>query len=439
MKPREPRRLTVAALSVAISAVLGAGTAALAASQRAAPKYGEVSVTGVAAGVRTGGVVGASGGLATLDSASAYVTAHLDSAPSATVLADPYEPGTLARTGVGQANGAAGKSVVSVPDAEAEYPGKQTHGQLRTAPKQHDGPITSQGGEASATAHRNAATGEATGSSTSVKGGPDTGASTSHVGLTTAKDAATATARSAVHDFNAAALHIGAVHATASITASGKRHVPRAALKVDGATVAGQPVTIDNDGIHATGKSLLPGQTAEQRTKQLNAVLKAAGVHVHTLGATLRHDGHSATADSGGLLVETTTPTLPGGVAGNQASYVLGDVTLTESDSPPIRTVVPKPPKAPAVSHSGGRLSGGTGSSSSGGTTVGGSAGAGQSPTVATSPSATGQQYALAAQRRPHHWSLLVLALFEALTLNAVTLYALNARRRRRWLAQVMD
>lgn len=442
MTGREPRRMVIAALSIAISAVLAAGTAALAAPHRTAPKYGDVSVTGVAAGVRTGGVVGASGGLATLDSASAYVTAHLDSAPSSTVLADPYEPGTLARTAVGQANGAAGKSVVSVPDAEADYPGKQTSGQLHTAPKQQDGPVTSQGGSASASAHRNTATGDATGSSTSVKGGPDTGASTSHVALTTARAAATATARSTVHDFNAAALHIGSVRATASLTASGSRHVPHATLTVDGATVAGQPVAIDNEGVHATGKSLLPGSTAAQRTKQLNAVLKAAGIRVHTLGATLRHDRHSATADTGGVLVETSTPDLPGGVAGNKASYVLGDVTLTESDQPPLRTTVPKSSVPGPGTKRGGAGTGSTGGSVPGTASVGGGGpvSGGSSPTVAGAPApASGQGYALAARQRPHHWSLLVLALFEALTLNAVTLYALNGRRRRRWLAEVLD
>ncbi|MCW2706399.1 MAG: hypothetical protein JWM22_241, partial [Frankiales bacterium] len=87
------------------------------------PVYDQASLTAIAAAGRTDGVVGASGGLVTLDTGSAYVSASLDSSPSAAVVAAPQEPGTLFHTVAGQANGAAGQTVVGTLEAEARYPG----------------------------------------------------------------------------------------------------------------------------------------------------------------------------------------------------------------------------------------------------------------------------------------------------------------------------
>src|SRR5205814_1804744 len=109
----------------ALGAVLALAPLLLVHPVSAAPLgYDTFGLTVLASGVRTAGDVGASGGLVTLDTGSAAVSAQLDSSPSSAVLAVPYEPGTLFRTGVGQANDAAGQTVLDVPDAEAAYPGK---------------------------------------------------------------------------------------------------------------------------------------------------------------------------------------------------------------------------------------------------------------------------------------------------------------------------
>src|SRR3954453_20446446 len=115
------RRVMAAALLASVAPlVAGVLTVQPAA---AAVGYDQYGLTALAGGVRTSGDVGASGGLVTLDTASAYGAAHLDASPSAGVLADPYEPGTLFRTVAGQVNANAGSEVITVPDAESAYPG----------------------------------------------------------------------------------------------------------------------------------------------------------------------------------------------------------------------------------------------------------------------------------------------------------------------------
>jgi hypothetical protein len=118
------RRVASAAL-VASLAPLVVGIVAVrpAAAVPAPAGYDQYGLTALASGVRTAGDVGNSGGLVTLDTGSGYVAARLDASPSSGVLADPYEPGTLFRTVAGQVNANAGSEVLTVPDAEAAYPG----------------------------------------------------------------------------------------------------------------------------------------------------------------------------------------------------------------------------------------------------------------------------------------------------------------------------
>ena len=109
----------------AVSLVPAAGALLLVRPAVAAPEaavvpvYDQVGLTALLSGVRTDGTVGASGGLVTLDTGSAYLAARLDAAPSSQVLAAPYQPGALARTVVGQVNGGAGSAVLEVPEADS--------------------------------------------------------------------------------------------------------------------------------------------------------------------------------------------------------------------------------------------------------------------------------------------------------------------------------
>jgi hypothetical protein len=429
------RRVAAAAVLASLAPlVVGIATMQPAAAVPAPVGYDQYSLSALASGVRTAGAVGASGGLVTLDTGSGYVAARLDASPSAGVLADPYEPGTLFRTVAGQVNAGAGSEVVTVPDAEASYPG-DGKSSLETVPPQKTGPVTTGGGSATAVATATSAAGTATGSAMAVAGACDSGGSSSDVKLDidAAKGAVTSTATTHVSRVVVAGvLELRDVVAKASITTVGDKHVSLATLTVGGASVDGQDAAVDQDGIHAVGTPILPAQTITQATEQINAVLKGAGVEVHATEAVHRATSRSADADTGGVVITMATPDLPGGVAANSLTVVVGGVSLTETDTvaaPAVDLPLPEtgltPPDAgsPAVTTT---------------TVIPGTPGtpvdAGQAPAVA-GPAATSAGFVVVGHHVSATAALAAFAIWQFLTLGTSTLYALVERRRRLGLA----
>jgi hypothetical protein len=427
------RRVAAAAVVAALAPlVVGLATvqpATAAPLATAAPAYDQYGLTAIAAGIRTGGDVGASGGLVTLDSGSAYVAARLDASPSANVLAAPYEPGTLVRTVAGQVNAQAGDEVVTVPDAEAAYPGTGS-GALETVPPQSAGPLSTGSGAATAKATDSSAAGTATGSALSLTGVLESGTSSSSVQLTAKPETGvvTSTARSEVSRvLVAGVLELRDVVATAGITTAGDKHTSIARLTIGGASVAGQEVAVDQDGVHAVGTPILPAQTLQDATKQANAVLAAAGVEVHATEAVHKATTRSAEADTGGLTVTVATPELPGGVAANHLTVVLGGISLTETDTLPQPALglpldlgSPVPPAA------------GTGPVTT--TTIipgtPGTPGSAPGPTVAA-PAVAPTSFLVGGRRLTAAAALAAFGVWQFLTLGTATLYAVVERRRR--------
>lgn len=408
-------------------AVLGA-VAALAVcwpvDARSAVSYDSFAVSALVAGARTAGDVGASGGLVTLESGSAWVQADLDSSPSSFVRAAPYEPGPLTRTVAGQVNSSAGQKVLTVPDAEAAFPGEGS-GDLGLVPEQSSGPLTISGGAASARASAAAASGTSTGASLELQDLVRVDGSTSAVSLQSTPGSATATARTAVGRVSVqGVLELRDVVATASVSAVGDQHRADAHLSVGSMTVAGQEVGLTDDGLVVANQPVLPGTTIAQATDAANGALAAAGVRVE-LTAARRHTGpREAAADTGGVRITVTTPDLPGGVAGNRVVVVVGSASLTEEDAlavptgdtgssvpppsatgarPPTTTttIVPGTPGTPGV----------------------------QPPTVAAPLALTG--YEVLGRRFTGMDALAAFGAWQFLTLASVTLYAFVDRRRR--------
>lgn len=432
MSPALGARLAL--LAAAAPLVLGAVLVRPADAQTA-PAYASFSLSALAGGVRTGGVVGASGGLATLDTASASVSARLDSSPSAAVLAAPYEPGTLFRTGVGQVNAGAGQQVLDVPDAEAQFPGTPAEAELETVPPAEGGPARSQGGSATAAVTETSARGTATGDELVVTGAVEVGASTSEVALSAgaAKGTTTATGRTTVSEVVVAGvLVLEDVEATASITAKGDAHEAKARLVVGGASVAGQPVELSDEGVTAVGTPLLPGSTLQDATAQANAVLAGAGIEVRTLGTVEQGDARSATADTGGVAVTLTTAVAPGGVGGDRFDVVLGGVVLTAVDALAVPEVevpvtVAPPVDAPAVSAPTTTFVPGT----PGTPALPGTPAAVDEAPVVAQPVAAPAAFTVAGRRLSGELALAAFAVWQFLSLGTATLYAVVERRRR--------
>ena len=392
--------------------------------------YDSVAATAIVTGVSVYGDIGASGGLATLDGGSARVVATLDGSPSGHVIAAPYEPGGLVRTVVGQANTSAGTQVFDVPDAEATSPGKPAHDSVEFVPSQSAGPFSLVGGTATADASPNRVAGTATGASLGAAGVFATGGSTSSVELKVDATSGTVTQQA---DAAIASVDVGGVlalsnvRASVRITTNGASHSAAQVLTVGGATVAGQAVEIGNDGITAAGTTLLPGQTVADATAQASAALAQAGITVHTVGGTARHDDRSADADTGGVLITVTTPDLPvGGVAGNTLSLLIGQASLTELDTPPAPIPVCLcPPPVGSVGRPPSTTTtfvpGTPGTPALPGTTSAG-------PTIAPTRPVS---YVVGGRRFSARTALLAFAVWQLLTLGVPTMYALVERRRR--------
>jgi hypothetical protein len=400
-------------------------------AQAAGPAYDQVGLTAVVAGVRTDGVVGASGGLVTLDSGSAYVTARLDASPSAQVLAAPVEPGTLARTGAGQVNGPAGTTVIDVPDAEARYPGAQTRADYASSGGVAVGPLTAGTTQAHAQVGPDTAVGTARAASYALAGVLSVGPSTSTVTMRSAVGAATVSqvARTAVSSLDVVGvLQLDDVVATAGVKAAGDTHTAVQDLTIGGASVSGQSVVIGNGGVTAIGAPVLPATTLEQASAQADAALAAAGISVHTVGGSTAHTSRSAEADTGGVQIEVGTPSLPGGVPGNRLSVVVG-IDLTELDTLALPALLP-PLDLPGVS--GGSTSGQTTTTFQPGTPgVPGSAGlAPVSPPPVLAP-AQPAAFVVQGRRISGQVALLAFAGWQFLSLGTATLYGFVERRRR--------
>jgi hypothetical protein len=314
---------------------------------------GTFATTVIAGGLTSAGGVGASGGLVTIDSGSAYVRARLDSGPSSSVLASPAEPGTLARSVVGVANCPAldprlpqcipEQLILRVPDAQAQYPGTSS-AQLNTNPTSA-GPLSTGGGSASAHALATSASGETTASSTTVTGAYDGSGSTSTAQLSRAGNQVDVAGTSAVQKLSVAgALTIHDIRGSAAIHVKDGQRMAEAGVTIGSASAGGIPVTIDDSGVHAVSQSL-PFGTVQQATDQANQQLTGAGIQIHTVGAIHTVSPTGAFADSGGVAITITTPNLP--VPGNTMTLYVGRVVETESDGPAAPALTLPPPVAP--------------------------------------------------------------------------------------------
>jgi hypothetical protein len=427
------RRIAAAGLLTALAPLaVGALTVRPAAAVPATPGYDRYGLTALASGVRTSGDVGASGGLVTLDTGSGYVAAHLDASPSAGVLADPFEPGTLFRTVAGQVNANAGNEVITVPDAEASYPG-DGKGSLESVPTQTFGPLTIGGGSATALATDSAAAGTATGAATTLAGVYESGGSSSSVAMRADAVRGIVTSAATTHVARVlvgGVLELRDVVAKASVTTAGDRHAAVAQLTVGGAGVAGQAVAVDQDGVHALGTPLLPAKTIADATAQANAVLKAAGIEVHATEAVHVATTRAASADTGGVVITVATPDLPGGVAANRVTVVVGGVSLTETDEPSLPLLGLPVPSGPVTARPAGAPAVTT-------TTIPGTPGSQNAvgaPTVAA-PQVAPASFVLGGRRLSATAALAAFAIWQFLTLGTATLYALVERRRRLGLA----
>lgn len=418
-------------LALLLVAFLPAATALAAVRpvEAAAPEgFSSFGLTVTAAALRTEGVVGASGGLVTLDAGAAYTTGRLDGGPSSYALGAPVEPGTLVRTLVGTANTQAGQTVFTVPDAESAYPGRGSASTSYADPAAA-GPLTLTPGTATSSASPTQADATTTGAAAAVTGAADASRLSSVTELSgdgsKGQGEASGTSRVGTLTVAGGLLVLHDVVGTARVVVTGGLPVATSTLTIGSATVAGQPVTIDQDGVHAAGQGTGLGQLQDAQ-HQVDDALAASGVSVRAVGAVKSVEGRSGYADTGGLRITVATPDLPAGVAANALTLTVGKVTVTGTSaaaSPPV-VDVPLPPVdgTPAVP------------TTTTVTVVGGTSG---SPTTATGTippptlAAGRGSVSVAGRTVPAAAALAAFGVWQLLTLSTTTLYAFVDRRRR--------
>lgn len=391
-----------------------------------AEPFGAFGLTVTSAAIRTAGNVGASGGLVTLGTGTGFTAARLDAAPSSYALATPVEPGPVIRSLVGTVNTQAGDAVLTVPEAESAYPGNP-RATMEYAPATAAGPVSVVPGTASSSAGPHLAKGDTTGTGFTVDGVVEASrisSASSVSGTDTAGTAASSGTSSVGRLGVAGVLLLEDVVAHAAVTAVGSRTTSVAALTIGGASVAGVPVTIDTDGVHAAGQGtgLGPLQDAQE---QVNTALGAAGIDVHAVAVTKKVTGRSGYADTGGLVIHLVTPGVdPAGLPANDVTLTVGKVSATGTTEEPFVTVELPPyvdPGSPAVPPTTTT------------TTVvdGGSLG---QPPVTSGPAPVVAQpagYALVGHRISALAAFAAFAVWQLISMAMMTLYALADRRRR--------
>lgn len=363
-------RLRTALLAVALLPALSAALLVRpAAGQDAA--FGLYAMTVQSAGASIDGEIGAGGGLTVLDGGVPFVRGRLDSSPSADVRSASIEPGTLVRTVAGVVNTEAGEEVITIHSADAQYPGnEEANGDVLGS--ESAGPLTLSGFTARSAAHQTDIAGKAVMGEQTVSDGSR--AAEIRAAFAPLRAGYPNVTEEATTDDSVVVVQQGNAEATASadpagiLTATSIGTVGRvsiageivledvvgvatvrvengtrtadASIAVGGATIAGVPVEITEDGVVAADQQLLPGQSVRDLTAAINDALAEANIRIEAIAPREETGDGSALADSGGIQITLATPPNPQ-VPGNDLTLTLGGAVATSADEPP---AAPLPP-----------------------------------------------------------------------------------------------
>lgn len=123
---------------------------------------------------------------------------------------------------------------------------------------------------------------------------------------------------------------IGSLVSVASVTSDGVTATCTGSVTITGATVDGQPVTIDDEGVHAGGDRAAPGLGLGQAVERS---LSASGLEVRALGGDDGCASSFGNRTTVGLLVRLPLPALGSIPAGGGLSLVLGSTSASAGGS----------------------------------------------------------------------------------------------------------
>jgi hypothetical protein len=243
-----------------------------------------------------------------IDDAVAYAASDFDSSGGSDAQAAPAYPGRLVVQGPALLCSEVFPCPAPPPDypllAEASYPRNPTDKATLSQQPAGSGPFVVTPLTADAQAHDAGNAGDtAAGGASILAGTPvDVTVAASHSATSVHTTATTLSVHveSTVHDVDIGGLvHVNAVRAVDDITvADGKKPTDTPSITVSGVTVAGQPATIDDHGVHIAGQN---GPSLSQR-------LDAQGISIRTVGVDKTDTATGGRSDAVGLAVDFAVP-----------------------------------------------------------------------------------------------------------------------------------
>lgn len=196
-------------------------------------------------------------------------------------------------------------------------------------------------GESSASARPTGASGRSSIAAVSLPGGVAIAAASSSSHVRTAGGVASGEALQEVAGVTAGPLEIETIRADAS-AAAGQRRAAESSLLVVGARVAGQAVSVDDEGVRAA---------TDAAQEIVDAALGASGIAVRLVPAARKVSGDDAEASSGGVLVSVRAAQEdPTGTPRNvEVGYLLGAASVSARAVPLDAPPAPPRPGAEAL------------------------------------------------------------------------------------------
>jgi hypothetical protein len=182
-------------------------------------------------------------------------------------------------------------------------------------------------------------------------------------------NAATSTGTSSVTGFDVLSglVHIDSIKSTATATSDGTTGKGSGSTVVSGVTVAGQPATIDNNGLHIAQSNTGLGVILDPLNGLINQAISALSLKVQTLNTTATPNGAQFNVLAGAVVVTYTIPANVTQVLGTilknipQIPNVYTDGVVTMTVGGATANVVASPPftvapfvASPAPASSGG-------------------------------------------------------------------------------------
>jgi hypothetical protein len=169
-------------------------------------------------------------------------------------------------------------------------------------------------------------------------------------------DAITSTSTTSVEGIDVAGVvSIGSLVSTAKVVSDGETSTCSGGVTLSGVTVAGSPATLDDDGLHASGQSVLPGLGLGQLASQ---VLAGTGVQATVLGGNSACDTASGSRTTAGVLIRFPLPELGSIPAGGGINLVVGSTSATAGASTVPADDAPLPDQVPVLGDVVTRLPG---------------------------------------------------------------------------------